>query len=117
MIVGFTAPRGTRAYFGSVVLGVYHKGKLVYVGHSGGGFSRQMLKTLHTRMRKLKTDKKPFAGVPHEDQITWITPRLVCQVKFTEWTDSGEMRHPVFLGLRTDKPARQVRREEAVRGI
>ena len=84
VIVGFTAPRGTREYFGSVVLGVYHKGKLVYVGHSGGGFSREMLKTLHTRMMKLKTDKKPFAGVPHEDQITWITPRLVCQVKFTE---------------------------------
>jgi bifunctional non-homologous end joining protein LigD len=113
VIVGFTAPRGTREYFGSVVLGVYHKGRLVYVDHSGGGFSRQMLKTLHTRMMKLKTDKKPFAGVPHEDQITWITPRLVCQVKFAEWTDSGEMRHPVFLGLRTDKPARQVRREEA----
>lgn len=114
VIVGFTAPRGSRKYFGSVVLGVYHKGKLVYVGHSGGGFSGQMLKTLHARMMKLKTDKKPFAGVAHEEQITWIAPRLVCQVKFTEWTDKGEMRHPVFLGLRADKPARQVRREEAV---
>ena len=113
VIVGFTAPRGSREYFGSVVLGVYHKGKLVYVGHSGGGFSRQMLKTLHARMMKLKTDKKPFAGVAHEEQITWIAPRLVCQVKFTEWTDKGEMRHPVFLGLRADKPARQVRREQA----
>jgi bifunctional non-homologous end joining protein LigD len=113
VIVGFTAPRGSREYFGSVVLGVYHKGKLVYVGHSGGGFSRQMLKTLHARMMKLKTDKKPFTGVPHEEQITWIVPRLVCEVKFTEWTDRGEMRHPVFLGLRADKPARQVRREEA----
>jgi bifunctional non-homologous end joining protein LigD len=113
VIVGFTAPRGSREYFGSVVLGVYHKGKLVYVGHSGGGFSRPMLKSLHARMMKLKTDKKPFTGVPHEDQITWITPRLVCQVKFTEWTDKGEMRHPVFLVLRTDKPAREVRREAA----
>jgi len=64
-------------------------------------------------MMKLKTDNKPFAGVAHEEQITWIAPRLVCQVKFTEWTDKGEMRHPVFLGLRTDKPARQVRREAA----
>ena len=113
VIVGFTAPRGSREYFGSVVLGVYHKGKLVYVGHSGGGFSRQMLKTLHARMMKLKTDKKPFTGVPREEEITWIRPRLVCQVKFTEWTDKGEMRHPVFLGVRTDKPARQVSREEA----
>jgi bifunctional non-homologous end joining protein LigD len=111
VIVGFTAPRGSREHFGSVVLGVYHNGKLIYVGHSGGGFSRQMLKTLHARMLKLKTAKKPFTGIAHEDQTTWIKPRLVCQVKFTEWTDKGEMRHPVFLGLRTDKPARQVRRE------
>ena len=68
---------------------------------------------LHARMMKLKTDKKPVTGIPNEDRTTWIKPRLVCQVKFTEWTHDGEMRHPVFLGLRTDKPARQVRRERA----
>jgi len=113
VIVGFTAPRGSREYFGSVALAVYDKGKLVYVGHSGGGFSRDMLRTLHARMMKLKTDNKPFTGIVHERQTTWIRPQLVCQVKFTEWTDNGEMRHPVFLGLRTDKPARQVRREQA----
>ena len=113
VIVGFTAPRGSREYFGSVALAVYDKGKLVYVGHSGGGFSRDMLRTLHARMMKLKTDNKPFTGIAHERQTTWIRPQLVCQVKFTEWTDNGEMRHPVFLGLRTDKPARQVRREQA----
>jgi bifunctional non-homologous end joining protein LigD len=113
VIVGFTEPRGTREHFGSLVLGVYDDGKLVYAGHSGGGFSREMLKALHARMMKLKTDKKPFPGIPHEDQTTWVRPRLVCQVKFTEWTTKGEMRHPVFLGLRTDKPARQVRREQA----
>jgi len=72
-----------------------------------------MLKTLHAHMAGLKTDKRPFTGVPHEDHTTWVKPRLVCQVKFTEWTRKGEMRHPVFLGLRTDKPARQVRREQA----
>jgi bifunctional non-homologous end joining protein LigD len=113
VIVGFTEPRGSREHFGSLVLGVYDKGKLVYAGHSGGGFSREMLKTLHARMMQLKTDKKPLTDVPHEDQTTWIRPRLVCQVKFTEWTRKGEMRHPVFLGLRTDKLARQVRRERA----
>jgi len=113
VIVGFTAPRGSREHFGSVVLAVYDKGKLVYVGHSGGGFSRDMLRTLHARMMELKTDNKPFTGIAHERQTTWIRPQLVCQVKFTEWTDNGEMRHPVFLGLRTDKPARQVRREQA----
>jgi len=113
IIVGFTEPRGSREHFGSLVLGVYDRGKLVYVGHSGGGFSREMLATLHARMMKLRTDKKPFTDIPHEDRTTWIRPRLVCQVKFTEWTDEGEMRHPVFLGMRTDKPARQVRRERA----
>jgi ATP-dependent DNA ligase len=113
IIVGFTEPRGSRKHFGSLVLGVYDKGKLAYVGHSGGVFSREMLATLHARMMKLRTDKKPFMDVPHEGQTTWIKPRLVCQVKFTEWTREGEMRHPVFLGMRTDKPARQVRREGA----
>jgi bifunctional non-homologous end joining protein LigD len=113
VIVGFTEPRGSREHFGSLVLGVRDKGKLVYVGHSGGGSSREMLKTLHALMVRLETDKRPFAGVPHEDQTTWVKPRLVCQVKFTEWTRKGEMRHPVFLGLRTDKPARLVRREQA----
>ncbi len=111
VIVGFTEPRGSREHFGSLVLAVYDKGKLVYAGHSGGGFSRQMLRTLHARMMKLKTDKKPLTDVPHEERTTWIRPRLVCQVKFSEWTRKGEMRHPVFVGLRTDKPARQVRRE------
>lgn len=113
VIVGFTQPRGSRRHFGSLVLGVYDKGKLVYVGHSGGGFSRELLKTLHAHMEGLKTDKRPLTGVPHEEQTTWVKPQLVCQVKFTEWTRKGEMRHPVFLGLRTDKPARQVRREQA----
>ena len=113
IIVGFTEPRGSRKHFGSLVLGVYDKGKLVYVGHSGGGFSGEMLASLHARMMKLRTDEKPFADVPHEDKTTWIRPRLVCQVKFTEWTREGEMRHPVFLGMRSDKPARQVRRERA----
>ena len=70
-----------------------------------------MLKTLYDDMARLKTDKRPLTGVPHEHQTTWVKPQLVCQVKFTEWTRKGEMRHPVFLGLRTDKPARQVRRE------
>jgi bifunctional non-homologous end joining protein LigD len=113
VIVGFTEPRGAREYFGSLVLAVYENRKLIYVGHSGGGFSREMLRTLHARMMKLKTDKKPFTGIPHEHQTTWIKPQLVCQVKFTEWTNEGEMRHPIFLGLRTDKPAREVRREQA----
>lgn len=113
VIVGFTEPRGSREHFGSLVLGVHDKGKLVYAGHSGGGFSKEMLANLHARMMKLRTRKRPFTDVPHEHQTTWIKPQLVCQVKFTEWTRKGEMRHPVLLGLRADKPAGQVRRERA----
>jgi bifunctional non-homologous end joining protein LigD len=111
VIVGFTEPKGRRKHFGSLVLAVYDKGNLVYAGHSGGGFSQEMLSTLHARMARLKVDKPPFTGIPDEKKTTWVKPRLVCQVKFTEWTREGEMRHPVFLGLRSDKPARQVRRE------
>jgi hypothetical protein len=66
------APRGSRKHFGSLVLGVYEKGKLVYAGHSGGGFSTEMVATLHARMVKLKTGKQPFTDVPHEDRTTWI---------------------------------------------
>jgi bifunctional non-homologous end joining protein LigD len=112
VIVGFTQPRKTRKHFGSLVLAVYEKGKLSSVGHSGGGFTQKMLNDLHATMLKLETDKSPFAQkIRWEAETTWIKPTLVCEVRFTEWTRNGEMRHPVFLGLRTDKPAKQVKRE------
>jgi len=112
VIVGFTKPRGAREHFGSLALAVYEKGRLSYAGHSGGGFSRQMLKELHQKMLKLKINKKPFKQkIKYERETTWLRPKLVCEVKFTEWTRRGEMRHPVFLGLRDDKPARQIKRE------
>jgi bifunctional non-homologous end joining protein LigD len=112
VVVGYTKPRNTRKYFGSLVLAVYERGKLTYVGHSGGGFSQQMLKDLHAKMLKLKTNKKPFVQkIRWEQDTTWIRPQLVCEARFTEWTKRGEMRHPVFLGLRTDKPANKVTRE------
>lgn len=112
VVVGFTKPRKTRKYFGSLVLAVYEEGRLTYVGHSGGGFTQAMLKDLHAKMLKLKIDKKPFAQkIKWEQDTTWIRPTLVCEVRFTEWTSNGEMRHPVFLGLRTDKPATKVTRE------
>lgn len=112
VVVGFTKPRKTRKHFGSLVLAVYKRGALAYVGHSGGGFTQAMLKDLHAGMLKLKTNKKPFAQkIKWEKDTTWIRPRLVCEVRFTEWTSRGEMRHPVFLGLRIDKPAKKVTRE------
>ena len=76
------------------------------------GFDEAELKSLYEKMRSLQTGTKPFDHkVKHENETTWIVPRLVGEVKFTEWTSDGEMRHPVFLGLRTDKKALDVIRE------
>ncbi|MBX4192550.1 non-homologous end-joining DNA ligase [Candidatus Parcubacteria bacterium] len=112
VIVGFTAPQKSRKHFGSLVLAV-HEGTLWrYVGRAGTGFDEALLKLLHDKMKKLITKQKPITEkVPDEKQTTWIKPNLVGEVKFTEWTSNGEMRHPAFKGLRTDKKATQVTRE------
>ncbi len=116
VIVGYTKPRRTRKYFGSLALAVRDKAKnrWIYAGHVGTGFNEAMLKSLYGKMRPLETAKKPFdQKVKHENDTTWVTPKLVGEVKFTEWTSEGEMRHPAFLGLRTDKKALDVIREQA----
>ena len=112
VIVGFTAPRRSREYFGSLLLAVRDGNAWRYVGRAGTGFDREMLKSLHALMVPLITTTKPVAEkVPDAANTTWIKPKLVGEVKFTEWTAKGEMRHPVFLGLRTDKKATDVIRE------
>jgi bifunctional non-homologous end joining protein LigD len=112
VIVGFTAPRRSRKYFGALVLAVREDGAWAYVGRAGTGFDAARLRDIHALMAPLFTDKKPVvARVPNERSTTWIKPKLVAEVKFTEWTTGGEMRHPVFLGLRTDKKASEVVRE------
>jgi bifunctional non-homologous end joining protein LigD len=109
VIVGFTAPRRSRKYFGALLLAVREDGAWVYVGRAGTGFDAERLHDIHALMAPLITDKKPVAAkVPDERNTTWIKPKLVAEVKFTEWTSGGEMRHPVFLGLRTDKKASDV---------
>ena len=116
VIVGYTAPRRSRKYFGSLVLAVRDQAKKawVYVGNVGTGFDQAALKSLYETMQPLRTDKKPFAQkVKQESAITWLIPKLVGEVKFSEWTTDGEMRHPAFLGLRTDKKAPDVIREQA----
>jgi bifunctional non-homologous end joining protein LigD len=111
VIVGFTAPRRSRKYFGALVLAVRDGSKWKYAGRAGTGFNAETLRSLHAMMVPL-ISKKPIAEkVPDEANTTWIKPKLVAEVKFTEWTAAGEMRHPAFLGLRTDKPATQVTRE------
>jgi len=112
VIVGYTAPRRSRKYFGALVLAVRTDSTWRYVGRAGTGFDEEMLRSLYEKMQPLKTQAKPFnVGVKGEAHTTWLRPRLVGEVKFTEWTTSGEMRHPVFLGLRSDKKATAVIRE------
>lgn len=116
VIVGYTEPRRSRKYFGSLVLAVRDKPKRswVYVGHVGTGFDGAALQSVYAAMQSLRTAKKPLEQkVKYESATTWLIPRLVCEVKFTEWTSDGEMRHPVFLGLRIDKKALDVIREQA----
>jgi bifunctional non-homologous end joining protein LigD len=116
VIVGYTEPRRSRKYFGSLVLAVRDKAnkRWVYAGHVGTGFDQAALKSIYGTMHPLRTDKKPFdQKVKSENATTWLIPKLVGEVKFTEWTSDSEMRHPVFLGLRTDKKATDVIREQA----
>jgi bifunctional non-homologous end joining protein LigD len=115
VIVGYTEPRRSRKYFGSLVLAVRDQvtKRWVYAGHVGTGFDQAALKSLYGTMQTLRTDKKPFdQKVKDENETTWLIPKLVGEVKFTEWTSEGEMRHPAFLGLRNDKKVFEVIREQ-----
>jgi bifunctional non-homologous end joining protein LigD len=112
VIGGFTEPQGERQYFGALVLGVYDGGKLIWVGNVGTGFDQKTLAAVSERLKPLITSECPFAERPVPDRgMTWARPELVCQVKFTEWTQDRRLRAPVFLGLRNDVKARQVRQE------
>lgn len=114
VIVGFTAPRGSRRCFGSLLLAVRDGRGWKYAGRVGAGFNEKMLRAIYAQLVPLITRAKPIeVKVPNEANTTWVKPKLVAEIKFTEWTAGGEMRHPVFLGLRTDKPATEVTRERA----
>jgi bifunctional non-homologous end joining protein LigD len=112
VIAGFTAPRGGRAHFGTLVLGAFEKGELVFIGHSGGGFNAEELRTIHERLKPLIQEECPFRVEPRtKTPATWVRPELVCEVAFTGWTGEGFLRHPVFLRLREDKAASEAVRE------
>lgn len=115
IICGFTAPRGSRKRFGTLVLGAYDdQGKLRHIGHSGGGFDERSLEAIHKILLPLVQPASPFDDPFKEKMtVTWVRPTVVCEVAFSEWTDEGVMRQPVFLGLREDKDARSVVRERA----
>ena len=112
VIVGFTEPAGSRSYFGALVLGIYENGKLEYAGHTGTGFTHKTLKEVWDKLEPLITDKCPFDIKPKTRlPATWIKPKLICEVKFQEWTQGHIMRVPVFMGLRTDKKPVEVKKE------
>ena len=126
----YTQPRGARAYFGAILLGYYEGGQLLFASKAGTGFDQKTLRDLYKRFQPLKSSTVPFVNVPASrkskwgegltraemKRCTWLRPELVCQVRFTEWTSDGGLRHPVFLGLRDDKKAEDVVREQVVAG-
>ncbi|MGZ3608325.1 MAG: non-homologous end-joining DNA ligase, partial [Syntrophales bacterium] len=112
VIAGFTEPRGSRKNFGALVLGVFQGDELMYIGHTGGGFSAKMLREIRNKLDPLIWKKCPFKVEPKTNTpVTWVKPELVCEVVFHGWTDEGLMRQPVLLRLREDKTAREVGRE------
>ena len=112
VIGGYTAPRGSREDLGALLLG-YHAGRaLRYAGKVGTGFTRETLRDLAGRLAPLRRDTSPFADPVRERDTTWVEPELVAQVGFSEWTRDGRLRHPRFLGLREDKAASEVVRED-----
>jgi DNA ligase D-like protein (predicted ligase) len=112
VIGGYTAPQGSRTDFGALLVGYFEDDRLSYAGKVGTGFDQETLRELGGRLRGLERDDPPFHDVhPIPRGTHWVEPKLVAQIAFTEWTRDGRLRHPRFLGLRTDKPAREVVRE------
>ena len=123
VIAGFTKNADTSKSFSSLLLGVYEKGKLQYVGKVGTGFSDKLQKTMMEQFKPIIVDKSPFESIPDVNKpsrfrpnppkakATWLKPQLVCEVAFTEVTEDGVFRHPSFQGMREDKKAKEVVRE------
>ena len=114
VIGGYTAPQGSRGRFGALHVGVYEGDDLVYAGRVGTGFDDTTLDNIFKQLQPLRRAASPFArGTPLGRGHTWVEPRLVAEVRFTEWTADGGIRHPAFLGLRADASPRDSRRERA----
>lgn len=115
IICGFTPPQGAREKFGSLLLGVYDQKELVYVGHTGSGFNRQTLKDIHEKIQPLTQKESPFPHPPKlRTPVTWVKPEVVCEIKFAEWTKTGQMRQAIFVDIREDKQPQEVIRERTL---
>lgn len=113
IVGGWTQPRQTRQHFGALLLGVREKdGSLKYVGHTGTGFDGGELERVWKLLREREISQSPFSErIKTNEPARWVQPELVAEVRFTEWTADGKLRHPVYLGLRDDKKAVDVHRE------
>jgi len=115
VVGGFTQPEGSRAHFGSLVLGLYdNQGRLIHAGQAGSGFNQKSLAEIWTILKKLETKKNPFFGeVEALRRVSWVKPELVAEIEYAEWTGGAnkgsgpKLRAPVFLGLRDDKDPRE----------
>jgi bifunctional non-homologous end joining protein LigD len=121
VIGGYTEPEGSRAHFGSIVLGLYDKqGRLIHVGQAGSGFNQKSLAEIWSMLKERETKQKPFYGeVEALRKVYWIKPELVAEIEYAEWTEGAsggsgsKLRAPVFLGLRDDKDPKECLLEEA----
>jgi bifunctional non-homologous end joining protein LigD len=108
VVGGFTPPKGSRRYFGALLLGAYEGRNLRYVGKVGTGFKEETLASLYQKFKPLVQSKPPFVDPPREKDVTYLKPKLVAQISFQEWTADRKLRQPVFLGLRDDKRPEEV---------
>lgn len=113
VVGGFTAPRGSRVGLGALLVGYFEGENFCFAGRVGTGFTTELLRELRARLEPLIIERAPFTeGTNLPRQATWVRPELVVQVAFLEWTSHGKMRHPRLLGVRTDKAAAEVVREQ-----
>jgi bifunctional non-homologous end joining protein LigD len=114
VVGGWTEPRRTRKYLGALLLGYYEGDRLVFTGGVGTGFDRDSLRDMYERLVRLERKTSPFADPPKTSEpVHWVRPVVIVEVKFSEWTNDGKLRQPVFVGVRDDKSAREVVREPA----
>ncbi len=109
VVGGYTEPRNSREHIGALLLGYFDKDRLIYVGHTGGGFTRKSLEEMYRRLKPLERKTSPFEETPKtNEKAHWVTPEVVVEVKFSEWTADRRLRQPIFLGVRDDKDPREV---------
>jgi bifunctional non-homologous end joining protein LigD len=109
VVGGYTEPRNTREHIGAILLGYFDKGPFIYVGHTGGGFTRKSLEQMYGVLKPLKRKTSPFEETPKtNEKAHWVQPKIVVEVKFSEWTADRRLRQPIFLGVRDDKNAKDV---------